>query len=169
MYTQSGKIFDPLDPDIDSIDIYDIAHALSNITRWGGHAKYFYSVAEHSSRMSDYVSEKNRAWALLHDASEAFLGDLVSPIKELKEFEIYRKYEKKIMNAVCRRFQLQLEEPEEVKNADMKIRATEARDLTNIPQELFSKYEPFKFRIVPMTPETAKRYFISNARKCGLL
>lgn len=55
--TYSGKKFEPLNPSIDSIDIIDIAHSLSMICRFNGHSQRFYSVAEHSSIVTDSKSE----------------------------------------------------------------------------------------------------------------
>jgi hypothetical protein len=84
--TVSGRRFNPLEPDPAEIDLGDIARALSNQCRFGGHARSYYSVAQHSCLVSDLVEEQggDRAaalWALLHDASEAYTGDFPLPIK----------------------------------------------------------------------------------------
>lgn len=82
MQTYTGKAFYPLDPRPDEVCIDDIAHALSQIPRFGGHARRHYSVAQHSWHMSCLFGNPLLAYqALLHDAQEAYLGDIVQPLK----------------------------------------------------------------------------------------
>lgn len=86
--TISGLHIDLLDPDPDNIIIEDIAFALSNICRFVGHTKYFYSVAEHSVMAAQYCSYDTEnpekvLNTLLHDATEAYLGDVSSPLKHI--------------------------------------------------------------------------------------
>ena len=84
--TYTGIMFDPLHPDIDLIDIVDIAHALSMLCRANGHLKTFYSVGQHSlncmaeAKARGY-SPKVQLACLLHDASEAYLSDVTRPVK----------------------------------------------------------------------------------------
>ena len=98
IHTFSGGRFSPLAEDPGPIDIVDIASGLSNECRYAGQCRY-YSVAEHSVRLSDWVwsgwsgspNRRNLAqYALLHDASEAYLSDVPRPLKNLPEFEFYR-------------------------------------------------------------------------------
>lgn len=85
--TYTGRRFFPLDPRVEDVDIRDIAHALALQTRWMGHCKTFYSIASHSLACAR-VAEKNNEpavvvhWALMHDAAEAYVGDIVRPIKQ---------------------------------------------------------------------------------------
>lgn len=81
MNTVSGRIVWPIDPDPASIAIDDIAHSLSQLCRYNGHTRRFYSVAEHSVLISEAVPPCDALWGLLHDASEAYLGDLIRPVK----------------------------------------------------------------------------------------
>src|ERR1017187_10636100 len=74
--TFSGIHFWPLLPNPADIRIEDIAHALSNQCRFAGHAREFYSVAEHSVRVSQLCPPEDALWGLLHDASEAYLTDV---------------------------------------------------------------------------------------------
>jgi hypothetical protein len=80
----SGFRVDPFDANVDDIDVTDIARALSNQCRLGGHCRVFYSVAQHAPLASDLMLERTEdptdsLWAVLHDASEAYLVDLPHP------------------------------------------------------------------------------------------
>ncbi|MDX1819448.1 MAG: HD domain-containing protein [Paracoccaceae bacterium] len=86
----SGRRLDLLDPTPVDIEIEDIAHGLAFVARWNGQTKgdFAYSVAEHSllvetlfSRMSPGISPKWQLAALLHDAPEYVIGDMISPVK----------------------------------------------------------------------------------------
>lgn len=82
MLTYTGIHFYPLDARVEEIKIEDIAHALSNICRYGGHGNNFFSVAQHSILASQFSSDPAEALALLlHDAHEAYFGDNIRPIK----------------------------------------------------------------------------------------
>lgn len=82
MQTISGRAYWPLSPQIADVSITDIAHALSMICRFGGHTSRFYSVAEHSVLVSRCVPPEHALQALLHDATEAYVGDVVRPLKQ---------------------------------------------------------------------------------------
>ena len=124
----SGKKFYPMDPRADEVEPTDIAHALSMLCRWGGHCKSFMSVAQHCvlvSRLGRTLEE--RKWGLLHDAAEAYVGDMITPVKRhLKE---YQNVEDKILAAIAERFGMSLPWPKRVGEADKIMMATEARDL----------------------------------------
>lgn len=79
--TFMGHYIDVFDPDLDTICIEDISHSLSHTPRWGGHTKRFYSVAQHSFWMAVNVPNKFKLEALLHDGTEAYIGDMPKPIK----------------------------------------------------------------------------------------
>jgi hypothetical protein len=81
LFLYSGKCFDYRNPS--ALCIEDIAHALSNICRFGGQYPVFYSVAEHSLRLVDMVKEELKLFALLHDCAEAVIGDIPRPMKHL--------------------------------------------------------------------------------------
>lgn len=102
--TFTGRQFFPLDPRPEDIDVYDIAHALSQLCRFGGHVRQFYSVAEHCVLLSHAVPPPFALWALLHDASEAYCVDLPRPIKYM--LPEYRQMEDMILVAIAKRFQL---------------------------------------------------------------
>ncbi|MDP3133715.1 MAG: phosphohydrolase, partial [Burkholderiaceae bacterium] len=81
--TFKGNRFYPAEPRIDGIDIEDIAHGLAYQCRFNGQTSAFYSVAQHSLMVADLVPPALRRAALLHDAAEAYLGDMVKPLKAL--------------------------------------------------------------------------------------
>lgn len=102
--TYTGREFPLLEATVDDINIRDIAHALSNTCRYAGHCALFYSVAEHSCRLSFLVPEQLRLEALLHDASEAYLGDIPTPLKKL--LPRYRKIERRINEVIMLKYDL---------------------------------------------------------------
>jgi len=81
MITVSGKLIDLWHPDKDLIDIDDIAHGLANNCRWNGHSQMFWSVAQHCCMMYDIAPEGKKMTFLMHDAEEAYWGDIIKPIK----------------------------------------------------------------------------------------
>ncbi len=127
--TFTGVEFWPIDPRPDEIRIEDIAHALSMQCRFSGHCSQFYSVAEHSLRVAELVPEKDKLYALLHDASEAYLVDLPRPIKRHTAIGAhYRIAEESLMAAISWKFGLP-PEPFTVGAADKAMLCIEARDL----------------------------------------
>src|SRR3954447_26482910 len=86
LQTVSGRRVNPFDPDPSQLDLGDIARALANVCRFGGHCRSFYSVAQHSVIVSELVEQRggdveDAFAALMHDATEAYLGDMPHPIK----------------------------------------------------------------------------------------
>ncbi|HEY0288532.1 MAG TPA: hypothetical protein VGC62_16235 [Pseudomonas sp.] len=122
-----GRSLDLAAPDADLIDPRDIAHALANICRFGGHTRKFYSVAQHSCIVADLVPDEHKLAALLHDATEAYVGDMVRPLK--LAMPAYQAIEEQIWLAICKRFWIDSELPACVLNADMIALASERRDL----------------------------------------
>lgn len=166
--TFTGRRFQPLDPDVSEIDVRDIAHALSQQCRFSGHTIRPYSVAEHSVRVCELVASWGapawvQLWGLLHDASEAYLVDIPSPLKCTPVFDMYRTAEKRLMDAVCRRFGLPTDEPSLVHKADGVLVATEARDLMPYRGEHWTKLteEPLVQTIKPWHSESAEREFLA--------
>lgn len=158
--TYTGTRIEPLNPDPNSIDTLDIAHALSNMCRFTGHVKEFYSVAQHSYLVSTIVPEEDALWGLMHDASEAYLADIARPIKMQKAFgSVYRKYETKLMEAVCDRYGLSHTMPDSVAEADTMLLRAEQRDLmSNDP----SPGDIYGETIVPWPPSKAKSWFLNR-------
>lgn len=117
--TTSGIYFDFENPTPYSITLHDIAYALSNTCRYGGHCNPFYSVAEHSVYVSKLVPEEYALHGLLHDAQEAYVGDIPSPLKRmLPEF---KEIENRCEEAVLEKFNVEVthESKKVVKMADL--------------------------------------------------
>lgn len=105
--TYSGGWIDPLDPDPADINIQDIAHALAMQTRYTGHLRHFYSIAEHSVHVARIVPRDVALAALMHDAAEAYLGDLARPIKHSPGLgEAYQRCELRLEEAIAKKFGL---------------------------------------------------------------
>ena len=122
---RSGNYFDLQDPSASRFEVTDIAHALSNICRFTGHTKQFYSVAEHSVLCSYLVPHEDRRVALMHDAAEAIIGDVSSPLKSL--LPDYKSVEHRVEQAVWSRLGLPPTLPPSVKVADRRALAMEQR------------------------------------------
>src|SRR3989344_3806442 len=123
MQTFTGRRFYPLDPRPEDVCVEDIAHALSLVCRFGGHVRFHYSVAQHSLYVSNHVDDHGAGGqdvliALLHDAAEAYIGDVVWPLKQATEMLGYRVVEERVERAVFERFGLPLPLPAVVKHAD---------------------------------------------------
>lgn len=166
--TFTGKNVFPMALTTGDLDIEDIAHALGNQCRFSGHTKHFYSVAQHSVLVSNmlYMSTDNAELALaglLHDASEAYLVDMPTPIKRL--MPEYIKAERYIQYVIEVRFGLKYKlDCPEVHQMDGIMLATEARDLMGDPQDWNSLkgLTPFPKAIDFWMPSEAKSSFIEN-------
>jgi uncharacterized protein len=129
--TFSGRRVNPFKPDPDEFDIEDIAHALANQCRFGGHCRAYYSVAQHSCLLTDLVEAEHgdavaQRWALLHDAAEAYLVDLPHPLKHGSDLgRLFRQVEQPLQAAICQRFGLQGEPPSRLREIDRALLATE--------------------------------------------
>lgn len=173
--TVTGKAFPPLDPIPELLDLADISHALGNVCRWTGHPREFYSVAEHCVRGSLAIRdaggsiELQKAF-LMHDATEAYIADLSNPLKLV--MPDYRAIEERLMTAVVKRFQLVEDQAtwECVKIWDLRMLATEARDLMGDPQgwPILEGVQRLEERIEPWTPFVAGQRFSNRAYLLGL-
>lgn len=156
--THTGKLIDVCNPRPEDIDITDISHALGNICRWAGHSSRFFSVAQHSVIVSDQVSPENALWGLLHDAAEAYLMDIPTPLKKL--WPAYKKLEDAMQKVIFECFGLSGEMPAEVKLIDKRVQATEAIELGLRPhlwQGL--SYDPLPLSIDALSSSTAGHEF----------
>jgi hypothetical protein len=175
MQVGDGRRFYPFDPRPEEIHIEDIAGALSRICRFGGHTRDFYSVAQHSVMVSQVCAPEDALWGLLHDAAEAYIGDLPRPIKRHSSMMNYRLSEGYVMLAVTERFGLEPPDrwvhgmPESVHRADEILLATEARDLMgngNLPRwDSLTGIEPLPARIQAWGPDYTRLAFMYRFRE----
>lgn len=162
----SGRRLDLLDPSPLDIEIEDIAHGLARVARWNGQTRgnHTFSVAEHSLLVEDIaadlepsLSREDRLAALLHDAPEYVIGDLISPFKAALSLD-YRAFEAKLLGAIHVRFGLRAELPnaltKHIKRADKIAAYYEATGLAG-----FSPPEARRFFGQPkgLNPELVKR------------
>ena len=182
--TFTGRRVYPLRMSQYQIDLLDIAHSLSMRCRYSGHTRRFYSVAEHSILMAQWMIDEMKIdpkknalaqWALLHDASEAYLPDISAPIKPV--LNGFKMYENLILLCVAERFGLipySSDNPEgpSVKAIDRRIRIDEAAATLNQagrkPTDGFDYGEPLGVAILSLVPEIAERQFLRMAEKLGI-
>jgi len=172
LQTYSGKAFYPFETSYfgnETINIEDIAHSLSLQCRFNGHCKEFYSIAQHSilvANLGQTLSEKQ--FGLLHDATETYISDVPSPLKECKEFVDYVNLESMLRNRICGKFGLFHVEMilSQILIYDKVILATEKRDLMNKSDLEWNELpKPIKTKIVPMSSKRAEKEFLKKFRE----
>ncbi len=180
----SGRRLDLLDPSPLDIEIEDIAHGLARVARWNGQTQgdHAYSVAEHSvlveSLTIQFEPNLDRHWrlaALLHDASEYVVGDMISPFKAALGLD-YKEFENRLMRAVHMRFSIPVEVPEKIekliKRADKASAFFEATQLAGFehaeaatifgrPKGLKSKSNNY-VELKPLSVNDAKAQFLKR-------
>jgi 5'-deoxynucleotidase YfbR-like HD superfamily hydrolase len=174
--TYTGRPFPVLAPHKSDVSLVDIAHALSNLCRFAGHTRSFYSVAQHSVLVSYHVPDADRLQALLHDAPEAYVVDVPRPLKHSGIIDGYKQIEATVWEAIAAHFGVASEMSAAVKIADTRALFTEQRDLMGRapkawadPHELmappnlaWTSRSPFPARIHPLEPSAAKQLFLSR-------
>lgn len=161
--TASGHYINLLEPDKGYYTPFDIAHALGNLCRFNGHCREFYSVAEHCVHVSMMVPPELAMDALMHDAAEAYLGDITSPLKAL--LPEYKRIEFRVEAALRRALGLGALLDPRIKKADLRMLATEQQqlmpDLTT-PWEITKGIKPYDIQLARWSPSVAQRYFIDR-------
>lgn len=165
--TAHGRQFWPLDPRPEDINLDDMARALSMQCRWGGHVRRFFSVAQHCVMVSEHCPDYPLR-GFLHDAAEAYLVDVPSPIK--KHLHGYEEIEARLLRAIGARFCISdLDQmPERVHVEDGRALATEHRDVRT-PCDFWSpNIRPWHEPIFAMSQPMAERAFLQRAAWLGL-
>lgn len=167
--TFSGNRFYPLEPRIDRVAIEDIAHGLAYQCRFNGQTCEFYSVAQHSLVVASLVPARLRLAALLHDAAEAYLGDMVKPLKVL--LPEFGAIEEKVTRIIADTFGVDFSDYGPIKKADLVALATEKRDLMPHSVERWAYLDGIQAlpdAIVPMSPTNAKEAFLLEFNRLSL-
>lgn len=149
-------------PRVEDIFIEDIAASLSKLNRFTGYTSRVYTVAEHCLLGLDYLPAWERFEYLMHDASEAYLGDVSGPQKALPDMEGYRRREEIWTLAIAERFGLKNKTPALVKLTDQRMLVTEMRDLRGRRPMWGDKVKPFPQQIPVAGPscDTLERMFL---------
>jgi 5'-deoxynucleotidase YfbR-like HD superfamily hydrolase len=163
--TYTGKHFYFQEPTANMICIEDIAHALSMLCRFGGHVKKFYSVAQHSVFVSEICPPELALEGLMHDATEAYFGDVVTPLKDL--IPEYQLMENNLHKVINKKYKIRLNQKtwKKIKTFDKIALVTEKRDLkpnsSRWTLEDFD-YKPHERVIVAVSPEEAENMFLKR-------
>lgn len=162
---QSGEYFDFTAPFDSEYTITDIARALSRICRFGGHTSEFYSVAQHCVLAATLAPPRLKMQALMHDAAEAFVGDMPTPLKAL--LPEYKKLEQRVERGLRQKFDLPPVLDERIKEIDLIMLATERRDFMPAPDngpewEILRGVEPDGKTIEPWNSEQAMAVFLTD-------
>jgi uncharacterized protein len=166
--TRVGAGFDFDDPEGSDVVLADIAHALGNLCRFTGHTRWFYSVAEHSVHASHLVPAGDAAAALLHDAVEAYVGDVSRPLKSL--LPGYREIEARVERAILGRFGVPSPLPASVRRADAQMLVLEQRiamDCSDLWPDLADVAVP-DLRLEFWPPHVAAQRFLERAMELGV-
>jgi hypothetical protein len=168
MQIATGRAFWPMDPREDEIFIEDIAAALSKLCRYGGHCTRFYSVAEHCILAARAAPEGLRLPTLMHDASEAYLSDVIRPVKA--HLTNYKTIEANLERAIAGRFGLPWPMPAQVKALDEAMIADE-RDQAMLPAPMawsqWNPVPPLGVELQFWSPDRAESEFLVSFRLYG--
>lgn len=159
--TVSGMKISIKNPTVESIEIEDIAHALSNICRFGGHTPYFYSVAQHSllvMRLAEYSNEppETQLAALMHDATEAYVSDMIKPIKEIVG-QPYKEIEAGFAKVISYKYDVDMD-CRKVKQYDRTVLEIEHARFFKGDSQLFIELSPYGI----FDQINAKKAFLSH-------
>jgi 5'-deoxynucleotidase YfbR-like HD superfamily hydrolase len=179
----SGRRLDLLDPSPLDVEIEDIAHGLARVARWNGQTKgaHAFSVAQHcvlverlSAELNPKIGREARLMALLHDAPEYVIGDLISPFKAAVGID-YKDFELRLLSAIHLRFGLPTRAPAELaalfKQADTASAYFEATQLAGFTPEEAKRYfgTPSKAlrtpRLAPLASGEAQALFLERFRR----
>lgn len=177
MPTLSSKELDFLNPRPEDITIEDIAISLARTARFNGHTvgrvDQIYTVAQHSCHVHDYIMQDHprvrelRLYALLHDATEAYLPDVHTQLKD--HLQGFRKLEHGIEAAIAERYGLSSRPKDVVKAVDRRMLATERRDLMPFSERSWGSLddvEPYRTRLIIWSVRDAYREFLWRYGEC---
>ena len=162
MQTYTGKKFWPLKPNPEDVCIEDIAHSLSLLCRYNGQCNEFYSVAQHSVFVSQLELSLE---ALLHDAPEAYMGDVITPLKIFLPF--VKRIERNLERTIFQHFGIETYDKKAIKHADKIALYTETRDNMSPPPEEWKDARKYTHllppeRIIPLGPKESEILFLER-------
>ena len=158
--TYTRRWFDPLNPRVEDVNLNDIAHALSLTNRYGGHVSRPYSVAQHSVLCSMVAPEHLKLEALLHDAAEAYLGDMPKPVKDM--LPDFKAAEARLEAVIRQKFGLPGERhPDGIVEIDRRMLVTEAKHF-GIEWWSWWDYEPYDIALPSWTWMQSKLMFLDT-------
>lgn len=164
--TSTGLYVTPLDMQAEMVDIRDIAHHLSMLCRFTGAVSHFYSVAQHSVLVAELLwswgaSDEVAFAGLMHDAAEAYIGDMAGPLKDDRDYaRVYREVEEELEAVIATKYGVLYPFPDVVKRADKQMYLLERHWLmphNGVPVE--GEETPGGL-IVPWEPELAEQMFL---------
>lgn len=176
VWTYTGRRVWVEAPDPAAIDIRDVARALAFQCRYFGHVRQYESVAQHSVLVSRYCDPADALAGLLHDSSEAYMGDCIRPVKYLPIMAEYRALERRVLASILGKYGLGPDLPASVKAADERVTYTEFRDVRGADPAgvrdggriLYTdKAEPYPEPIEEWGPYRAEREFLARFRELG--
>lgn len=170
-YSKRKFFLDPHSYHLNDVTLSDIVYPLAHLARFNGHTHQVMSVGQHCCNVCDYVSEPNKGWGLLHDVTEAIIGDIPKPVKEL--FPAIELYESNLMQFFRDSLSLPGDMPEEVKQVDSYMAVVEARCLwgDSIPEYFESSLASLPIELDNIReievwhPERTIREFINRYNK----
>lgn len=161
MQTYTGIHFDLDSPSIENLDIKDIAHHLSMLCRFNGACAFHYSVAEHSVRVCDSLPDNLKFAGLMHDAAEAYIGDIIRPVKTPK----IKHLEARLNYLIAKKWDIANWNNSQIKFADDVLLATEHRDLMKDEPGWVKLPPPLYSTIVPISQPAAKILFMDRFKQ----
>lgn len=166
MQTYTGGVFFPLDARMDEIRFEDISSALSKMCRFNGHCIKFLSVAEHCVHIAKLAPPDLQLTALMHDASEAYIADIIRPIKPY--LKGYEEIETSLMEKIAQRFDFYWPIPPAIKHLDNAMLATErAQNMAAPPRDWLNLPEPLDVQLRFWTPAQASYEFTTAFYRYG--
>lgn len=164
MTTATGRDVNPLALTPGDIEIESISHALAHTNRYGGHTAWAYSVAQHSFLLSQVVPHRLAKAALMHDAHEAYIGDVSRPVKQ--HVPAFRKLEDSLSNVIAMRFGIDLDDLDEIKWYDVAISIDEMSVLMpKVDPQLYVNHHALNVPIKVWGAGKAKVMFLARFRE----
>lgn len=170
-HTRDGHRFDLENFELSKICIDEIANALSNQGRYNGQTKQYYSVAQHCVLLARYAKKmkmplKDQKWLLLHDASEAYVGDIVYHLKNKLSF--FKELEDKALRDIFWAFEVNFNCPEGVLKLDRLICIDEMTQLMSLVDPMLDPKQALGIKIEKWSPAKAKKEYLKEVKRLKL-